>query len=179
MPNQWETAANSDNPYDGSGYMYSLAIDSPVSNFFEQLYPASDFSMATFWNNFPYETLDALRYDYPNFFREAIYSSAVQLSTEAKDKVVALINILVDSSSITDFQIIKDLITGWEDEVQSNSNQFSSDELAKLLAASSVARYATYILLRREICCPGNNSNQARGNFWSWVGAVVLSQDII
>ena len=130
--------------------------------------------MSSFWETFPYESLDSMRYDYSNYYREAIYLPIVPLSTQAKDKIVQLINILVDSLSITNFQTIKQSIINWENEVQAISSQFSDEELAKLLSVSSIARYGTYIWLKREICCAGSGFENARGGgFWNWVGAVV------
>lgn len=101
--------------------------------------------MDDFWKDFTYKEADLIRPDSVNYYRNAIYEPFTPLSMAAKDKMLELINLLVDSIAVADFKIIKDKIVNWEIDLQENSGQFSREELNKLFSSSSIARYGSFI----------------------------------
>lgn len=126
--------------------------------------------MDDFWRDFPYKEADLMRPDAANYYRNAIYQPFVPLSTEAKDKMLELIKLLVDSIAITNFKIIREKIINWEIDLQTNSGHFSQEELNKLFSSSSIARYGSFIWMKRS---DTTDSNSLARGFWNWVMAVI------
>lgn len=150
MPNQWSAvASNSQNQYDRVGFIYSNLVGTKLWCCIDKLYPDSGFTMDDFWNNFPYEAVEAIKPDYVNLFRNAVEEfNNRPISSEAKNKILELIELLDNSTSIEDYNTIKTSIVDWEAEVISNSSNYQNDEVLRLLSAASVVRYGTLIAMQ-------------------------------
>jgi hypothetical protein len=158
MPNQWSsTAANPANAFDNVGYVYSNITGNKLGCCIDKLYPGSGFSMSDFWNNFPYSEVDAIKYDAPDYYRNAIadYKSK-PISSDAKTTMIQLVDYIVGIKT-EDYSTIYNDLVQWEASVQNNS-QFTNDEKSRLLSASSITRYGILIALQTPDVPTGTNA---------------------
>jgi len=129
-------AINQNNPCDITGDIYITFLNKYTS--IEELCKGE--RTAT---NLPYKIFEEIAADQDNYFINALQSSFIELSGEAKARLTNLINSLIEVGSTTDFQLVKSIIVKWEEDLLAHEGDFSKEDLASLFSASSIMRYGS------------------------------------